>query len=244
MAIVTGAASGLGLAIARRFVEAGARVMLTDIDQTGGDKAAALGASARFLRHDVSSDEQWQAVMHATSAGFGRLDILVNNAGVTLMGSVEDVSLDAFDTTFTINVRGVFLGCRHAIGVMKPHRAGALINISSVSSFKAMPELVAYNASKGAVAMMTKSIALHCARSGYGIRCNSINPGMVRTAMLEKVMAQVPNPKELMAQYNALHPIGRIGEPDEIASMAVYLASEEASFITGAAFNVDGGLGL
>jgi NAD(P)-dependent dehydrogenase (short-subunit alcohol dehydrogenase family) len=244
VAIVTGAASGLGYAIARRFIDEGARVMLTDIDQAGSEKAASLGLNARFARHDVSSDDQWQAVMQATLAAFGQVDILVNNAGVTLMGSVEDVPLDAFDTTFNINVRGVFLGCRHAIRVMKPRKAGVLINMSSVSSFKAMPELVSYNASKGAVAMMTKSIALHCARNGYGIRCNSINPGMVRTAILDKVMAQVPNPQELMAQYNALHPIGRIGQPDEIASMAVYLASEDASFITGAAFTVDGGLGL
>lgn len=244
VALVTGAASGIGLGIATRFVAEGARVMLTDVDREGGEQAAAtLGPAARFVAHDVASDDAWQAAAAATLATFGRWDVLVNNAGVTLMGSVEDISLEAFERTFAINVRGTFLGCRHAIAAMKG-QGGSLINIASVSSFKPMAELVAYDGSKAAVALMTKSIALHCARAGTGIRCNSIHPGVVRTQMLDKVMAQVPNPEELMGGYIAMHPIGRIGEPADIAAMAVYLAGDESGFVTGSAFTVDGGLGL
>jgi NAD(P)-dependent dehydrogenase (short-subunit alcohol dehydrogenase family) len=245
VAVVTGAASGLGLGIAARFVAEGASVMLTDIDLEGGAKSAArLGERARFIGHNVSSDDDWRAVIAATEEAFGTLDVLVNNAGITLMGSVEDISLEAFDRSFDINVRGVFLGCRHAITAMKARRSGSIINIASVSSFKPMPELVAYNGSKAAVALMTKSIALHCAQTGTGVRCNSINPGVVRTAMLDKVMAQVPNPEELMNGYIAMHPIGRVGEPEDIAAMAVFLAGDESGFVTGSAFTVDGGLGL
>jgi NAD(P)-dependent dehydrogenase (short-subunit alcohol dehydrogenase family) len=244
-AIVTGGASGLGFGIARRFVEEGARVILADIDVAGGSLAAeSLGHAAFFAALDTSREDQWQNLMAMTGEQFGGLDILVNNAGVTLMGSVEDVSIDDFDRTWAINTRGTFLGCRFAIGLMKAKQSGALINIASVSAFKPQPELVAYNASKAAITLMSQSIALHCAKEGYGIRCNSINPGVIRTPMLEKVIAQVADGEALMDSYKAMHPIGRIGEPDDIASMAVYLASDAAAFITGSAFNVDGGLGI
>lgn len=244
-AIVTGAASGLGYGIAERFVAEGARVILADIDETGGETAAAkLGQATQFMRHDTSRVEDWQRLIAMAEQSFGGLDILVNNAGVTLMGSVEDVAIEDFDKTWAINTRGTFLGCRFAIGLMKQKKSGAIVNIASVSAFKPQPELVAYNASKAAVALMTQSIALHCAKSGYGIRCNSINPGVIHTPMLDKVIAQVENGEALMDSYKAMHPIGRIGVPGDIAGMAVYLASDAASFITGSAFTVDGGLGI
>lgn len=244
IAIVTGAASGLGQGIARRFVREGATVVMTDIDPAGAAEAEAAGAQALFLTHDVSREADWQAVMATVESRFGRLDILVNCAGVTLMGSVEDVSLEAFDRTWAINTRGALLGCRGAIALMKRSDGGAIINIASVSSFKPMAELVAYNASKAALALMSQSIALHCAKSGYGIRCNTISPGVIRTAMLEKVIAQVDDGEALMAGYKAMHPIGRIGEPEDIASMAVFLASDESRFVTGVNYAVDGGLGI
>ncbi len=243
VAIVTGGAGGLGLAIAQRFVAEGAFVFVTDIDAAQGAEAVGpMGDRAMFIQHDVSSDDAWRGVIdHVESAGRG-LDILVNNAGITMMGSVEDLSLENYDRTFAINTRGTFLGCRHAIPLMKRRQSGSIVNIASVSGFKPMAELVSYNGSKAAVLLMTQSIALYGAK--FGIRVNAINPGVINTAMLKKVMAQVPNPDELMDGYRALHPIGRIGEPDEIAGMTLYLCSAEAGFITGSAFNVAGGLGL
>ena len=179
VALVTGATSGLGLAIARRFHAEGATVLLTGIETAEGEAAAAeLGERASFHYLDTTSVDDWQAVMATLRQDFGRLDALVNNAGVTLMGSVEDVTIEDFDRSLAINTRGVFLGCRFAIELMKTRKRGAIVNIASVSAFKPMPELVAYNASKAGMALMTQSIALHCGRSGYGIRCNSINPGV------------------------------------------------------------------
>lgn len=143
----------------------------------------------------------------------------------------------------TLIARGPFLGCRLLLPLMKA-RVASIINIASVSSFKPQAELVAYNAAKAGVALMTQSIALHCAQQGYDVRANYINPGVIRTDMLEKVINQVENGEALMQSYRDMHPIGRIGEADEIAAMAVYLASEEAGFITGTGFTVDGGLGI
>jgi len=244
-AIVTGAASGLGFGIASRFIAEGAQVILADIDTINGTAAAnSLGEAAHFIHHDASCKDSWQHLIDTADKHFNGLSILVNNAGVTLMGSIEDVSIDDFDRTWAINTRGTFLGCRFAIELMKRKKTGAIINIASVSAFKPQPELVAYNTSKAAVSLMTQSIALHCAKKGYGIRCNSINPGVIHTPMLDKVIAQVENGEALMDSYKAMHPVGRIGEPEDIASMAVYLASDAASFITGSAFTVDGGLGI
>ena len=242
IALVTGVASGLGAAIAQRFYDDGARVVGSDIDKDKGSAVmAALGG--HFLSHDVSEEDSWSAVIDYVGAEFGRLDILVNNAGITLVGSVEDISLDAWDKTMAVDVRGPFLGCRAAIPLMKS-AGGSIINIASVSAFKPQPELVAYNTAKAGVAMMTKSIAQHCALSGYNIRANYINPGVIRTSMLEKVVSQVEDGEALMEGYKKMHPLGRIGEAEEIASMAAYLACDEATFITGSGFTVDGGLGI
>lgn len=244
-AIVTGAASGIGYGIAQRFLAEGALVIITDIDHTQGMQAAAeLGGECEFIHHDVSREDDWQKVFERAREKFSGLDILVNVAGVTLMGTIEDLDVETWDKTMAINLRSCFLGCQGAIKLMKAAGGGSIINIASVSSFKPQAELVAYNASKAGVALMTKSIALHCARSGYGINVNSINPGVIQTAMLDKVISQVADGEALMASYRAMHPIGRIGQPQDIASMAVYLASQEASFITGSEFTVDGGLGI
>ena len=244
-AIVTGGATGIGYGIAKRFIAEGARVIITDIDAQGGTNAAQrLGDSCQFVHHDVSLASQWDGVFAYAEKHFGGLDIMVNVAGVTLMGTIEDLDLETWDKTMGINVRSCFLGCQGAIKLMKTDGGGSIINMASVSSFKAQPELVAYNASKAGVDMMTKSVALHCARSGYGINVNSINPGVIQTDMLKKVVDQVDNGEALMDSYKAMHPIGRIGEPEDVAAMAVYLVSAEASFITGSAFTVDGALGL
>ena len=244
-AIVTGGATGIGYGIAKRFIAEGVRVIISDIDEQGGAKAAQqLGDNCHFIRHDVSLPADWEPVFALADELFCGLDIMVNVAGVTLMGTIEDLDLETWDKTMAINLRSCFLGCQGAIKLMKRSGGGSIINMASVSAFKPQAELVAYNASKAAVDMMTKSVALHCARSGYGITVNSINPGVIQTDMLKKVISQVEDGEALMDSYKAMHPIGRIGEPADIAAMAVYLASSEASFITGSAFTVDGALGI
>lgn len=237
-AFVTGGASGLGEAIVRRFAAEGAQVVVADIDAAGG-AALAAAVGGRFVSLDVSVEAQWQAAM-ATET---RIDVLVNNAGITTHGNIEAVSLADFRHEFDIDVVGVFLGCKYALPVMKQH-GGAIINMSSMCGVRAQADLVAYNAAKAAVTHLTKSVALHCAAQGYGITCNSVHPGAIHTPILEKVMAQVPDPDALYAGWVASHPIGRLGRPEEIAAIAVYLASDEARFATGAEFRIDGGSSL
>lgn len=236
-ALVTGGASGLGEAIARRFVAEGAHVVVSDIDVSGGNAVATdLGSPARFVHLDVSVESSW----HEALSSCDHLDILVNNAGITTQGSIEDVSLEQFRHEFDVDVVGVFLGCKLAIPLMRS-AGGSIINMSSLCGVRAQDNLVAYNAAKAAVTHLTKSVALHCAKKGYGIRCNSIHPGAIHTPILEKVMAQVEDGQALYDGWVASHPIGRLGTPEEIAAIAVYLASDEASFTTGAEFRVDGG---
>lgn len=187
---------------------------------------------------DVAQEADWQ---HALGGG-ANIDVLINNAGITTYGSIEDVTLEQFKHELDIDVIGVFLGCKYAVANMKAHgRGGSIINMSSLAGLRANGNLAAYNAAKAAVTLLTKSVAMHCATSGYGIRCNSIHPGVIHTPILDKVLAQTPNPDEVYAGWVAVHPIGRIGKPEEIAAMAVYLASDEAGFTTGAEFKVDGG---
>lgn len=236
-ALVTGGASGLGEAIARRFVAEGASVIIADIDAANGQAVAdALGQAASFVQLDVSQGADWDAALALTE----RLDILVNNAGITTHGSIEDVTLEQFRHEFEVDVIGVFLGCKAGVAKMRD-RGGSIINMSSLCGVRAQGDLLAYNGAKAAVTHMTKSVALHCATKGYGIRCNSVHPGVIRTAILDKVLAQVPNPDEVYAGWVATHPIGRIGTPEEIAAVAVYLGSDESGFTTGAEFRIDGG---
>lgn len=236
-ALVTGGASGLGEAIARRFVAEGASVIIADIDAANGQAVAdSLGQAASFVQLDVSQGADWDAALALTE----RLDILVNNAGITTHGSIEDVTLEQFRHEFEVDVIGVFLGCKAGVAKMRD-RGGSIINMSSLCGVRAQGDLLAYNGAKAAVTHMTKSVALHCATKGYGIRCNSVHPGVIRTAILDKVLAQVPNPDEVYAGWVATHPIGRIGTPEEIAAVAVYLGSDESGFTTGAEFRIDGG---
>lgn len=238
-ALVTGGSSGLGNAMVRRFADEGATVIIADIDDANGQALAAeLGAKASYTHLDVTVEADWKRVLGGDRA----IDVLINNAGITTYGSIEEVSLDQFRHELDVDVIGVFLGCKYAVANMKAAgRGGSIINISSLAGIRANGNLAAYNAAKAAVTLLTKSVAMHCATSGYGIRCNSIHPGVIHTPILDKVLAQVPNPDEVYAGWVATHPIGRIGKPEEIAAMAVYLASDEAGFTTGAEFRVDGG---
>jgi 3(or 17)beta-hydroxysteroid dehydrogenase len=159
------------------------------------------------------------------------------------MGSIEDLTLEAFKHEFSIDVDGVFLGCKYGIGLMKK-QGGSIINMSSAAGIKASPLLCAYNGAKGAVNMMTKSIALYCAEQKNNIRCNSVHPGAIHTEIIDKTLAQSENPDELMATFVASHPVGHLGVPGDIASIVSYLASDESSFATGSQFVVDGGMTL
>jgi NAD(P)-dependent dehydrogenase (short-subunit alcohol dehydrogenase family) len=247
IALVTGAASGLGEAIARRFVAEGAAVVLADIDAAGGRALAdELGEGASFVTLDVSQEDQWAAAMRHAEACHGRLDVLVNCAGITTVGTVEDLALDGFRHELDVDLVGPFLGCKHAIPLLKQAagEGGSVINIASMASIRAEDYLVAYNAAKAGVTHMTKSVALHYAKAGYGIRCNSVHPGVIKTAILDKVLAQSDDPERLYAEWLKLHPIGRIGRPDEVAGLCLYLASDESAFATGAEFVLDGGSSL
>ena len=237
IAMVTGGASGLGEAMVRRFVAEGAEVVITDIDVAGGEALSAeLGDTARFVRLDVAEEQSWIDAF----ATCERLDVLVNNAGITTLGNIEEVTLAQFMHEIEIDVVGVFLGCKHVIPLLR-ERGGSVINISSMAGVRAQGNLVAYNAAKAAVTHMTKSCALHFMEHGYPIRCNSIHPGAIHTPIIDKVLEQSDDPDALYASFVASHPIGRLGKPEEIAAIAVYLASDESAFATGAEFRVDGG---
>lgn len=244
IALVTGGASGLGESITRRFVAEGAHVVIADIDATGGEALAAeLGAAASFLPLDVTQEAQWIATFAAVDQAHGRLDILVNNAGITTLGSVEALDVAAFKTMLDIDLVGVFMGCKHVVPLMK-RTGGSVINMASMSGLRAEPDLAGYNAAKAGVTLLTKSVALHYAREKYGMRCNSVHPGATHTPILDKVMAQSPDPKALFDGWVAGHPIGRLGKAEEIAAICLYLATDESGFATGAEFVVDGGASL
>jgi NAD(P)-dependent dehydrogenase (short-subunit alcohol dehydrogenase family) len=240
IALVTGGASGLGEAIARRYVAEGASVVIADIDVAGGESLAReLGDAARFVHLNVSDEQCWVDALRTCD----RIDVLVNNAGITTHGSIETLTLEQFRHEFEVDVVGVFLGCKLVIPHMK-EAGGSVINMSSMCGVRAQAELAAYNAAKAAVTHLTKSVALHYAKMGYGMRCNSVHPGAIHTPILEKVMAQVADGQALYDSWVATHPVGRLGKPEEIAAIAVYLASDESAFSTGAEFRVDGGSSL
>lgn len=245
VAIVTGAGLGIGRASAQMLAREGARVTVTDIKEAEGRSTAEdiieAGGEAMFIRHDVSSEAEWEAVMSATLRRFGRLDVLVNNAGVALGADVETTTLEQWRALMAVNLDGVFLGARHAIAAMKKTGGGSIVNISSIEGLIGDPNLAAYNASKGGVRLFTKSAALHCAKSGYKVRVNSVHPGYIWTPMVEGYLAASPNPVAARTAVDALHPLGHIGEPDDIAYGVLYLASDESKFVTGSELVIDGG---
>ncbi len=244
IALVTGGASGLGESISRRFVAEGAHVVIADIDAAGGEALASeLDGAASFVPLDVTQEAQWIAAFAAVEHAHGRLDVLVNNAGITTLGSVEALDVAAFKTMLDIDLVGVFMGCKHVVPLMK-RTGGSVINMASMSGLRAEPDLAGYNAAKAGVTLLTKSVALHYAREGYGMRCNSVHPGATHTPILDKVMAQSLDPKALYDGWVSGHPIGRLGKAEEIAAICLYLATDESGFATGAEFVIDGGASL
>jgi NAD(P)-dependent dehydrogenase (short-subunit alcohol dehydrogenase family) len=244
VALVTGGAMGLGEAIVRLLVREGAKVVLTDVqDEIGQAVADALGAGqALYLHHDVASEADWQSVIAQTLDQFGQLDIVVNNAGVALIKSVEETTLEDWRGLMSVNLDGVFLGTKYGVeAIRRQGRGGSIINLSSIEGIIGDPNLAAYNASKGGVRLLTKSAALHCAKAGYGIRVNSIHPGIIWTPMIETWLTTTGNLEQGRRYLDSLHPIGHIGEPEDIAYGVLYLASEEAKFVTGSELVIDGG---
>lgn len=240
-AIITGAASlkGMGFATARRFAEEGAAVLLTDISQDGlVEAAAALAAvTGKALAHamDVSDPASWTAAVDLVRSRWGSIDILVNNAGLFRGDTISETSVDTFDALVSVNLRGAFLGCCAVVPHMRV-KGGSIVNISSVSALVGVPGTSAYAATKGGVRAFTRAIAIDEAR--HGIRCNSIHPGTIDTGMVQAVVADDAARKAATAAI----PLGRLGSPEDIANMGLFLASDEASFVTGADFVVDGGM--
>ncbi|WIM09750.1 SDR family oxidoreductase [Enhydrobacter sp.] len=241
VAIVTGGASGIGAASAKLLQDAGAAVIVADVLE-------AREGAGRFVRHDVASEGSWKALLADVMDREGRLDILVNNAGISGgMGNVETTTVEEWQRVQAVNSEGVFLGCRHAVegmrktGPDKPGTGGSIVNISSVAGLVSGAGSLAYTASKGAVRLLTKSVALHCAEKRYGIRCNSVHPGGVDTAIFDPLWQAVGR-EQGKAFLGTRHPIGRIAEPPELGQVVLWLASDRSSFVTGAEIVADGGL--
>ncbi len=235
VAVITGAARGQGAAEARRFAAEGATVVLTDVrDELGAQTAAEIGGRASYLSLDVTDEAHWKEAMQHTVAEFGRIDVLVNNAGIFELGGI-DTPLGDWNRVIAVNQTGVFLGMQAVAPIMREQQSGSIINISSVAALMGSPMAMAYTASKWAVRGMTKGAALELAP--FGVRCNSVHPGMIETPMLdvlgdsrETVLARVP--------------MGRYAEPEEVAELVLFLASDESAYCTGHEFVVDGGMAV
>lgn len=247
IALVTGAGSGLGAATARMFAAQGARVLLTDIDVAAAEAVAAgIGAAASAVRHDVTLPDDWSAAVEAAEARFGGLHILVNNAGIAIAGTVEETSLEDWRRVHAVDLDGVFLGCKLALPLIAQTTAregsrGSILNVSSIAGVIAAANMAAYNSAKAGVRHLSKSVALHCARAGYKVTCNSIHPTFIDTPIIGKMMP-AGDRDALIAKFARQVPLGRIGEPDDIAHAALYLCSDEAKFVTGAELYIDGGI--
>ncbi|OYY70648.1 glucose 1-dehydrogenase [Sphingomonas sp. 28-63-12] len=249
VALVTGAARGIGAAIVRAFVAEGATVWITDIDaEAGAELANDIGGNTRFAPLDVGEEGNWEDVMAALLRRDGQLDILVNNAGITGFEAgagphdPEHASLAEWHRVHRVNLDGTFLGCRYAIRTMRAHRTGAIINMSSRSGLVGIPGAAAYASSKAAIRNHSKSVALWCAQQGMTIRCNSIHPAAILTGIWEPMLGEGLDRADRMAALTRDTPLRRFGMPQEVAAMAVFLASDEATYVTGSEFDIDGGL--
>ena len=236
VAIITGGASGLGLASARRLAEEGARVVLADINLEQGQAVADEIPGARFEHLDVTRETNWIALIDKVIADFGRLDILLNCAGIVRLASIEDTTEEIWRQINAVGTDGTFFGCKHALRVMKSAGRGSIINMCSTASIQGGPMIFAYAASKSAIRGMTKSVAVLSAQNGYGVRCNSVHPGNMRTPMLEgmKEIVRENDPEAAKAMENVW-----VGEPVDVANMVLFLASDESIAVNGSAMVVD-----
>jgi NAD(P)-dependent dehydrogenase (short-subunit alcohol dehydrogenase family) len=248
-AVVTGAARGIGLAVAGRLIHEGAQVLLTDIrDAEGASAASALGTAASYQRLDVREPTDWHRVITEWTERCGRLDVLVNNAGITGFEEhpgahdPESIPLDAWRAVMATNLDGVMLGCQAAIRAMRPAGRGSIVNIGSRSGVVGISGAAAYAASKAGVRNHTKSVALWCAEQGLGIRCNVVQPAAILTPLWEPMLGTGPDRAANLADAVADTPLRRFGTVDEVAALVAYLASDESAYCTGGEFTIDGGL--
>ena len=247
MALITGGAQGLGEATAWMLAREGAKIAVTDVNGDGADTVAAainaeLGDGTAFAwQHDVTDGERWKVVVQDAHDAMGGLNILVNNAGIGSLGSVEDEEYGIFQNVMKVDVDSIFLGCKYAIPLMREHGLGSIINISSIAGIIASGNYVSYNTAKAAVRHMSKSIALHCAKTGGQIRCNSVHPVFINTPILDRTK-EMFGEEEALAKLGRQIPLGKVGEPDDIAYAVLYLASDESKLVTGIELKVDGGI--
>jgi 3(or 17)beta-hydroxysteroid dehydrogenase len=229
--LITGATGAIGTAI------------VAAIRREGGTPVSTAQMPSDRLDHelDVTREEDWQRVLAAVDATWGRLDGLVNSAGITALGNIEDTSLATWRQIMAVNLDGTFLGCKYSMALLK-RRGGAIVNMSSILGQVSHQDQVAYSASKGGIGALTKSVALYGARLSPQVRCNSLHPAYVRGPMVNKVAVETGYPQGAQARLAREIPLGRLGEPEDVAGLCIYLLSDEARFVTGAEFNVDGGL--
>ena len=225
--LITGAASGLGKADALLLAREGARIVVTDVNEEAG-RQVARETGGIFVRHDVCSKADWQRAVKVATEQFGRLDVVVNNAGIVIPADIETTTLEQYRMTNAIHAEGAFLGCKYAVGAMKEH-GGSIINIASITALRGSPQVVAYAAAKGAIRSLSQSVAAHCLDKGYPIRCNAIFPGVMATPLVIAVVGE---------NYPGA------GQPEDVANMVLFLASDESRFVNGAEFVVDNGASM
>lgn len=245
VALVTGAASGIGRACAEVLAREGASVVLTDVQASGQDVAAGIvkaGGKARFVGHDVTSESEWKSIVAGIEKAEGRLDVLVNNAGIAVAGLIHELSLDEWRRQMAVNVDGVFLGVKSSLPLMRKGKAGSIVNISSIAGLRGAANLSAYCTSKGAVRLFTKSVAIECAAMQDGIRCNSVHPGLIETPIWGQVVPGSNEPMDLDAAASVRVPLKRKGWPEDIAKVVLFLASDDSGYMTGEEVVVDGGM--
>ena len=247
-AFITGGAQGLGKCFAEMFAAEGAQVTITDV-QADAVRASAEEINAKYpgkafaFTHDVTSKDEWATALAGAADAMGGISVLVNNAGIGgTFANIENETWEMYRKVMDINLDALFVGTQLAMPYLKDNQPGSIINISSVAGLRADANFLSYNVSKAGVRMITKSIALHCAKAGYQIICNSIHPVFVRTDIIKPMTTRTGNEAEGEAKLARQIPMKRIGEPSDIGHMAVYLASDEAKFVTGAKFNIDGGI--
>jgi 3(or 17)beta-hydroxysteroid dehydrogenase len=247
IALITGAASGIGFATSQMMASQGGLVILTDVDKSAGEKAAEtiknLGGTANFHTHDVTSEENWVSTIKFVENLYGKIDILVNNAGIGTAGSIEETTLQQWREIHAVNSEGPFLGCKYGLQLMKKNQSGgSIINVSSVAGIIGAPNLAAYCSSKASVRLLTKSVALHCAKKGYGIRCNSVHPSYTDTPMVDGMVKSHKAPDRYRSALINASPMGRLGDVNDIAAAILYLACDDSKFTTGSELVIDGGL--